>query len=128
MRLLVDQNLPPSLAQRLASAGHDVQHTHDLAMEKASDEDIFDWCRQYEAVLLTADKKLTKYLADQHASSPTVVIARDYILNFEQLAADLLAQLAGIEQTVAEHGHAVFSLRPDRPTRAQILPFLSPRE
>lgn len=125
MKLLVDQNLPPSLAARLTTAGQDAQHTTDLGLERTVDEDLFEWCRQNDAVLLTADKRLTKYLATQHASSPSVVIARGYLIDFDQLEADLLADLDAIERTISNEGHAVFSMGPDRPTRAQLLPLIS---
>lgn len=125
MKFLVDQNLPSTLAVRLAAEGHDAQHTRDLGMERTLDEDIFAWCRQHDAVLLTADKRLTKYLASQHAATPSVVIFRDYLLDFTRLESDLLAGLDAIERTIANDGHAVFSMGPDRPTRAQLLPLIS---
>lgn len=125
MKFLVDQNLPSTLAVRLAAEGHDAQHTSDLGMERARDEDIFEWCRQNDAVLLTADKRLTKYLATQHAASPSVVIFRDYLLDFTQLETDLLTDVEAIEPTIVNDGHAVFSTGPDRPTRAQLLPLIS---
>lgn len=125
MKLLVDQNLPSTLAIRLAAEGYDAQHTSDLGMERTLDEDIFEWCRENDAVLLTADKRLTKYLAAQHAASPSVVIFRDYLLDFTRLQTDLLADLDAIERTITNDGHAVFSMGPDRPTRAQLLPLIS---
>lgn len=94
-------------------------------MERAVDPDIFQWCRDNDSVLLTADKKLTKFLASEHATGPTVVVFRDYLLDFERLAADLLANLSAIEQLVTTHGPAVLSVGPDRPTRAQLLPLTS---
>lgn len=76
-------------------------------------------------MLLTADKRLTKYLAEQRATSPSVVIFRGYLLDFPQLETDLIAELDAIEQVIARDGHAVFSMGPDRPTRAQLLPLIS---
>lgn len=38
-------------------------------MERAVDPDIFQWCRDNDSVLLTADKKLTKFLASEHATA-----------------------------------------------------------
>jgi predicted nuclease of predicted toxin-antitoxin system len=94
-------------------------------MARTVDEDVFAWCRQNDAVLLTADKKLTKYLASQHAAAPSVVIIRDYLLDLTRLETDLVAGLDAIERTIANDGHAVFSMGPDRPTRAQLLPLIS---
>lgn len=125
MRFLVDQNLDTSLVGRLTAEGHDAQHTTDLRMERSADADIIEWCRTNGSVLLTADKKLTKLLASERATSPTVVIFRGYLLDFERLASDLLANLPAVEQTITTQGAAVFSLGPDRPTRAQLLPLVS---
>ena len=125
MKFLVDQNVPASLAARLTAEGHQSRHTSDLGLEHTHDEGIFEWCRQNVAVLLTADKKLTKYLATQRATGPSVVIVRDYVLDVAQLEVDLLAGLDAIEQAIAKDGNAVFSMGPDRPTRAQFLPLIS---
>ncbi|HPU14249.1 MAG TPA: DUF5615 family PIN-like protein [Aeromicrobium sp.] len=125
MKFLVDQNLPASLAGRLTTAGQDAQHTSALGMERTDDEDLFEWCRQHNAVLLTADKRLTKYLASQRATNPSVIVVRGYLLDFAKLAADVLGNLDAIAQVIVSDGHAVFSMGPDRPTRAQLLPLVS---
>lgn len=125
MRILVDQNLSKVVARELGQRGTDAQHTSDAALGMASDEEIFEWCRRTDAVLLTADKRLTKYLAAQHASDPSVIVVRGYQLDFPRLVADLSADLPAITQAIADRGHAVFSMAPDRPTRAQLLPLIS---
>jgi predicted nuclease of predicted toxin-antitoxin system len=63
LRLLVDQNLPRRLVPLLESAGHDVMHTEDANLAKSSDPQIMTWCCAEGRVLLTADKKLTKFFA-----------------------------------------------------------------
>lgn len=93
-------------------------------MARRPDEDLFEWCRKNGALLLTADKRLTKYRATQQASSPSVVIASGYLLDSSHLEADRVADLDAIGCTINE-GHAVFSMGPDRPTRAQLLPLIS---
>ena len=125
MRLLVDQNLSTSLVDQLASAGHDVFHTASVGLASASDPAIFEWCRENGAALVTADKKLTKFLAAEQAAEPAVVIVRDYLLDVERLASDLVASLPVIDETVTSRGPAVFSVSPDRPIRAQLLPLAS---
>lgn len=122
MKYLVDQNLPTSIADRLTDVGRDAQHTEPAGMARTYDADVFDWCRANDAILLTADKKLTKYLADQRITSPTVVIFRDYYEDTVTLGNDLLANLDTIEATVTNQGHAVFSMGPNRPMRVQLLP------
>jgi len=94
-------------------------------LERTDDEDLFEWCRQHDAVLLTADKRLTKYVATQRAFRPSVIVARGYHLDFAKLAADVLDDLDAIAQVISSDGHAVFSMGPDRPTRAQLLSLAS---
>lgn len=125
MKLLVDQNLSPSLVDQLASVGHDAFHTATVGLASASDPAIFEWCRENAAALVTADKKLTKFLAVEQAADPAIVIVRGYLLDVESLASDLIAGLPAIEETVTSRGPAIFSVSPDRPIRAQLLPLAS---
>lgn len=74
MKFLVGQNLAASIADRLAEAGHEAQHASSTGLARAEETDVFEWCRAHGSILLTGDKKLTKFLADEHAVSPTVVV------------------------------------------------------
>jgi predicted nuclease of predicted toxin-antitoxin system len=120
---LIDQNLPRRLATILAGGSHDAVHTEDVAMETTADPLILDWCCAEARLLVTADKKLTKFLASSGSRCPSVLVTRDLrALPVEQTAALLLSNLPAIEQVIVEHGHAVFSLRPAKPIRVEFLP------
>ncbi|MEM9041440.1 MAG: DUF5615 family PIN-like protein [Actinomycetota bacterium] len=125
MKLLVDQNLSPSLVDQFASVGHDAFHTATVGLASASDAAILEWCRENAAALVTADKKLTKFLAVEQAADPAIVIVRGYLLDVESRASDLIASLPAIEEIVTSRGPAIFSVSPDRPIRAQLLPLAS---
>jgi hypothetical protein len=74
-------------------------------------------------LLVTADKKMTKFLAGSGAECPSVLIARDLrTLPVERIAAMLSANLDHIEQVIREHGNALFSITPEKPIRAEFLP------
>lgn len=122
MRLLVDENLPRSLVTRLAQAGHDCVHTSDLGLEKAADPEVFSVCADQERVLVTADKKLTKFLAASNATAPSVVIVRGFGSPASDVADALVSALGLVAETIQSRGHGVFSIGPDRPTRVQLLP------
>lgn len=122
MRLLVDQNLPRSLATRLAQAGHDCVHASDLGLEKAADPEVFSVCVDQERVLVTADKKLTKFLASSNATAPSVVTVRGFGGPASDVADALVSALGLIAETIQDRGHGVFSVGPARPTRVQLLP------
>lgn len=122
MRLLFDQNLPRSLAAAIADAGYDVLHTEDAELQQVTDPEVFEFCIRQSRVLVTADKKLTKYLASTRASAPSVVILRGFVPRGEVTATALMQHLPAIEAVVADDGDAVFSIGPDRPVRVQRLP------
>ena len=123
MRLLVDQNLPRRLVPLLESAGHDVTHTEDAKLAMSSDPQIMTWCCAEERVLLTADKKLTKFFASTAAACPSVVVTRDLrLMPADQTAALLIANLPQVDATIAERGNAIFTVSPGRPIRAELLP------
>jgi len=55
LRLLLDQNLPLALAPILREGGHDVVHTREVGLERAADEQIFEYCCDDRRTLVTAD-------------------------------------------------------------------------
>jgi predicted nuclease of predicted toxin-antitoxin system len=123
LKLLVDQNLPRALAAKLHAAGHDVSHTEDVGFAKALDPQLMEWCCANGRVLITADKKLTKFLASAAATCPSVVITRDLrTMRVDDLARLLVANLPQIAEAIDQHGHAVFVLASGKPVRAQLLP------
>lgn len=123
MRLLIDQNLPRRLTSLLQIGGHDAVHTEDIGMATTSDPSILAWCCAEVRMLVTADKKLIKFLASSGAPCPSVLITRDIrTLAVEPTSALLIANLPAIEQVIDERGNAVFSLRPAKPIRAELLP------
>lgn len=123
MRVFVDQNLGGAIATLLSDADHDAVHASALGMERASDPQIFERCCAEGRTLVTADKKLTKYLASSGAKCPSVVIVRDIrTLQTRDLSGLLLANLASIESVIAEHGNAIFVIAPAKPIRATLLP------
>jgi predicted nuclease of predicted toxin-antitoxin system len=63
LNLLVDENLSIGLLVALNEAGHDAQHTRELGLERAADPLILERCCRQRRMLITADKKLTKFLA-----------------------------------------------------------------
>lgn len=123
MRLLVDQNLPRRLVALLLAAAHEAAHTEDEGLATATDPVILSWCCTHDRALVTADKKMTKFFAGSGSTCPTVLVVRDLrTLAVERIAAMLLANLEQIEEFVNDHGNALFSIMPDKPIRAQLLP------
>ncbi len=76
MRLLLDANLSPRIAEQLAEAGHDVTHVTDLGLLTAGDGTILQRAEDDGYVLVTADTDFPMLVALRRATSPSVVLLR----------------------------------------------------
>jgi predicted nuclease of predicted toxin-antitoxin system len=56
LRFLVDAQLPPALARRLETLGHDAEHVADCGLLVAADELIRDYAASRGAVIITKDE------------------------------------------------------------------------
>ncbi len=123
MKLLIDQNLPQRLSTLLQAGGRDALHTEDEGLATAPDPLILAWCCRISRLLVTADKKLTKFVASSGADCPSVLVLREMrTVPVEQTAAIVAANLGQVERVIVERGNALFSLTPGRPIRAELLP------
>lgn len=76
MKFLLDMNLPRSLAERLASEGHECDHAGDLELSEEPDARIVEHARATGAVILTHDLDYGQILAFSGERRPSVVIFR----------------------------------------------------
>ena len=76
MRFLVDAQLPPALARRLAALGHEVEHVGDVGLLTASDERIWDYAAAAGAVLVTKDEDFVTMRALSKHGGPAVIWVR----------------------------------------------------
>jgi predicted nuclease of predicted toxin-antitoxin system len=76
VKLLVDQNLSPVVAELLRAGGHDATHVRDLGLSRASDPVILERAAQTGAVVLSADTDFGTLLAASGATAPSVVLVR----------------------------------------------------
>ena len=76
MRLLLDQNLSPLLAELLVADGHDAVHVRSLGMSTASDLAIMETASADRRVLLSADTDFGELLARTNAAEPSVLLLR----------------------------------------------------
>lgn len=75
MKLLVDNQLPETLARYLDSRGLASEHVRDLGMQSATDADIWQYARQRNRVIVTKDEDFPQ-LVDRYGSPPSVVWVR----------------------------------------------------
>jgi predicted nuclease of predicted toxin-antitoxin system len=97
MRLLLDNNLSRSLAQRLRDAGHDTEHVHDHGLQAAPDTVVLQRAREHDQVLISADTDFGTLLARTGADKPSVIlIRRSSARRATELATLLLSNLDAI--------------------------------
>ena len=56
MKFIIDANLPPALAEWLASEGHEAHHVTDLGMAQMPDREIWTRARDLDACIVTKDE------------------------------------------------------------------------
>jgi predicted nuclease of predicted toxin-antitoxin system len=75
MRFLIDEQLPPALADRLKQAGHQAEHTNTIGFEGATDKRIWAHAVSRGAVIITKDEDFAD-LARRSRDGPSVVWIR----------------------------------------------------
>jgi predicted nuclease of predicted toxin-antitoxin system len=76
MRVLVDEDLPRSLAEALQSVGIEAHHVLDLGLRGASDDRIYARAIADDWVLLTADLGFGNTVRFPLMDRPGIIIAR----------------------------------------------------
>jgi predicted nuclease of predicted toxin-antitoxin system len=87
LRFLIDNALPPRLADLLLAAGHDAVHVRTYGMHTAKDEEILARSLDEERIVVSADSDFGTILAAQEADRPSFIlfretnllVARDYV-------------------------------------------------
>jgi predicted nuclease of predicted toxin-antitoxin system len=76
MRLLLDNNLSPRLAELLRESGHESEHVRDHGLQAAADEVVLQHARDNGQILVSADTDFGTLLARTGADKPSVVLIR----------------------------------------------------
>ena len=120
MRLVVDMNLSPEWVGYLEQAGHDVVHWMCVGRADAHDEDIMQWLREHDRILLTSDLDFGAMLATSDARKPSVVQLRSENTSPAQIGSLVAQALARAENDLL--AGALLTLEAAR-SRLRILPF-----
>ena len=76
MKIIVDMCLSPKWAEALNEAGIETRHWSSLGAGNAPDSSIFDFARQDDSAILTADLDFGTLLAGTKSRKPSVIQLR----------------------------------------------------
>lgn len=99
MRILVDANLSPRVAEALRKAGYDATHVRDHGLLSASDEQILGQAQINDQMIPSADIDFTAMLALRGLPSPSLLLLRSADrMTPDQQAELLLANLDSVTE------------------------------
>ena len=76
MKFCIDNALSPIFAKKLQEYGYDVIHVRDIDMHKCSDEEIFEFSKKEDRIIVSADTDFGTILALRNEAFPSVIIFR----------------------------------------------------
>lgn len=74
MRFLLDEQLPPKLAELLVEQGHEAEHINRIGLGGSSDADVWQYCINVKAVLLTKDADFLHFARSDETETSVVWI------------------------------------------------------
>jgi predicted nuclease of predicted toxin-antitoxin system len=77
VKLPIDENLPPRLADLLTEAGHPAVHVRDLDAAGSPDPQIIDLALTEARAIVSADSDFGALLASTGATEPSVILVRE---------------------------------------------------
>ena len=109
MRFLIDNALPPRLADLLLGAGYDAVHVRDYGMQAAIDEEILARALEEDRIVVSADTDFGVILAAQAANRPSFILFRNpNLLGAHDFLNILLPALPALEPELMNGCVAVF--------------------
>ena len=109
VRFLIDNALPPVLAELPIAAGHDAVHVRTYGIQAENDDVILARTLAEGRVMVSADTDFGAILANQDANRPSFILFRDpNFLVASDFAAILLSALSVLEPELISGCVAVF--------------------
>jgi predicted nuclease of predicted toxin-antitoxin system len=122
VKLLIDENLPPRLADLLTEAGHPAVHVRDLDAAGSSDPQIIDLALTETRAIVSADTDFGALLASTGATEPSVILVREVV---DRRPPELSELLVGcIEQLEAQLTAGAMVALTGSGARVRLLPLL----
>ena len=119
MKLLIDMNIPPKIADFLTEFGIDAHHWFAIGAPDAKDSEILSYAHQHGYIVLTCDLDFSALLSAAPLKKPSVIQVRTQGFQLNELA-QMVATAMKLNVVALEKG-AILSLDTKR-VRARILP------
>lgn len=119
MKILIDMNLSPLLAEILSNTGYESVHWFSIGDPRASDKEIMDYARGNGFIIITHDLDFGDILAVTNAMFPSVLQIRTQNVTPDHISGILINALKRFENQL-EKG-ALISIDEAR-SRVRILP------
>jgi len=119
MKILIDMNLPPLLAEILNRAGYESIHWFSIGNPQAADSEIMNYARENGFIIITHDLDFGDILAVTHAVFPSILQIRTQNVSPDHISDILINALKRFENQL-ERG-ALISIDEAR-SRVRILP------
>jgi len=94
---LIDNNLSPKIAAKIAGVFPGSQHVYNLNLDKVSDQEVFEYAASNQFSILTKDADFY-HLLNKHGYPPKVVWIRSGNVTTEYIIALLLNNDTAIKQ------------------------------
>jgi len=86
MKILLDQGLPLSTAERLRKIDYDAVHTGEVNLSTALDSEIIEFAVREKRIIVTLDSDFHAWIALESATAPTVIRIREEGLKAEAMS------------------------------------------
>jgi len=121
LKVLIDMNLSPKLAQILKNHGIEAIHWKDVGPLEAPDEEILFWAKKRNFIVITHDLDFGAILAATKTNAPSVVQIRTLNVTPEIIGPKLVKLLRKFRE-ILERGALV--VVDERKARVRILPLI----
>jgi predicted nuclease of predicted toxin-antitoxin system len=121
VKLLLNMNVVPELAARLAAIGHECRHVREIGLQRADDPEIIREAKTAGEIIVTHDLDYGHLLAFSGEASPSVIVLRARNTHPEALFRRLTACSADIDEPLRRG--AIVTVE-DAAVRIRLLPIV----
>jgi len=86
MKILIDMNLPPKLADLLIEKGIEAKHWHTIGPAYTTDTDIIEYASSNNYIIMTYDLDFSAILSAAKSNKPSVIQIRAQKIKADEIA------------------------------------------